>query len=188
MATRVLFANLMIGRNHLTQKKHPLKMEFKYILFCRLPFCRLVHFMCETECKESALHQSKRNCFLSYSDHFLISWLTIMQIFGYKISSHYTVSAGKISLEMGTFWLGIDLWLLFCSSAHTCRIFHSTPLYTSSYMQHNFYSRHDFFYNSPYLSQLFLSVEICVAIHHSLRKLVAFVLSWWPSSFPFLFV
>lgn len=120
-------------------------MEFKYILFFRLPFCRLVHFMCETECEESALHQSKRNCFLSYSDHFLISWLTIMQIFSYKISSHYTVSAGKISLEMGTFWLGIDLWLLFCSSAHTCRIFHSTPLYTSSYMQHNFYSWHDFF-------------------------------------------
>ena len=39
----------MIGRNPFTEKKTPLKMEFQYILFRKLPFCRFMHSLCENE-------------------------------------------------------------------------------------------------------------------------------------------
>ena len=114
-------------------------LNIPVFLFRRLPFCRLVHILCVKLnaflCEESVLHIAPRNCFPSYSDHYLISWLTILQIFSYKISRHYTVSAGRISLEMGKFWLGIDLWLLLCSSAHTCRIFHISKIQLVVYYQ-----------------------------------------------------
>ena len=31
------------------KNKHPLKMKFKNILFCRLPFCGFTHSLCENE-------------------------------------------------------------------------------------------------------------------------------------------
>ena len=31
------------------RKKHSLKMDFKYILFRKLPFCRFMHSLCENK-------------------------------------------------------------------------------------------------------------------------------------------
>ena len=44
----LLFPTLMIGRNLLTQET-PLKVEFKYILFCKLPFGRFMHSLRKNE-------------------------------------------------------------------------------------------------------------------------------------------
>ena len=44
----LLFAALMIGQNLLT-KKHPFKMEFKYILSHKRPFRRFMHSLCKNE-------------------------------------------------------------------------------------------------------------------------------------------
>ena len=49
-------------------------MEFQYILFRKLPFCRLMHSLCENQtflCEESVLLHNKRNGFQSYPDHYL---------------------------------------------------------------------------------------------------------------------
>ena len=45
----LLFSTLMIGWNLLTQTNPLSKMEFKYILFCRLSFCSFTHSLCENE-------------------------------------------------------------------------------------------------------------------------------------------
>ena len=45
----LLFAALMIGQNLLTKKKHPFKMEFKYILSRKRPFSRFMHSLCKNE-------------------------------------------------------------------------------------------------------------------------------------------
>ena len=56
----------MIGRNLLTQET-PIKVEFKYILFCKLPFgiglCILYVKMKTFLCEESVMRHNKRNCF-----------------------------------------------------------------------------------------------------------------------------
>ena len=57
-------------------------MEFKYILFRRLPFCRFTHSLCKNKnipiCEQSALRHNKRNCFLSYQDHYLMHmWMNM---------------------------------------------------------------------------------------------------------------
>ena len=44
----LLFATLMIGRNP-SKTKHPLKMEFKDVLFCRMPFCKFMLSLCKNE-------------------------------------------------------------------------------------------------------------------------------------------
>ena len=49
-------------------------MEFKYILFCKLSFCRSTHFLCQnTNIPRSEKHilLQQRNCFPSYPDHYL---------------------------------------------------------------------------------------------------------------------
>ena len=58
----------MIGRNLLTQKNPPLKMEFKYILFRKLPFCRFdMHSLCENEkIPFRGKRHNKISCFPSY--------------------------------------------------------------------------------------------------------------------------
>ena len=94
-------------------------------------------------CDESLLHQNKRNT--SHLTQIITSFPDWLQCKSLATKSLVTVFAGRISSEMGKFLLGIDLWLSFCSSASTRRIFHSTPLYTRNYIQHNFYSWHDSF-------------------------------------------
>ena len=50
-------------------------MKFTYILFCKLPFCRFIHSLCENEtflCEESTLPHNKRNRFPSCLDHYLM--------------------------------------------------------------------------------------------------------------------
>ena len=66
----LLFATILIGRNLLTHthKKHPLKMDFQYISFRKLPFCRSMY---SELCEESVLRHNKRNFFPSYQDHYL---------------------------------------------------------------------------------------------------------------------
>ena len=51
-------------------------MEFKYILFLKVPFCRFMHSLFKLMktflFEESVLRYKERNCFLSYPDHYLI--------------------------------------------------------------------------------------------------------------------
>ena len=58
--------------------QHPLKMELKYILFCRLPFCMLMHSMYENEnipiWGKHILCHNKRSCFPLYPDYYLKSF------------------------------------------------------------------------------------------------------------------
>ena len=35
--------------NFFNTKRHPLKMEFQYISFCKLPFSRFMYSLCENE-------------------------------------------------------------------------------------------------------------------------------------------
>ena len=45
----LLFSNLVIGQNLLTQKKHPFKVECKCILLRKRPSCRFMHSLCKNE-------------------------------------------------------------------------------------------------------------------------------------------
>ena len=51
-------------------------MEFKYILFLKLPFCRFMHSLFKPMktflFEESVLRYNERNCFPSYPEHYLI--------------------------------------------------------------------------------------------------------------------
>ena len=62
----LLFASLMTGPFNTWQ--HPLKMELKYILIRRLPFCRFMHFMCKNE---NIPIWGKRIASLLIPDHYL---------------------------------------------------------------------------------------------------------------------
>ena len=82
----LFFASLMIGRNLLTEK-----MEFKYIVFRRLPFCRLIYALYVWKWKHSYVRKAynKRNCFLSNSDHYLIGGrLMEVQLYSCFTSHH----------------------------------------------------------------------------------------------------
>ena len=94
-------------------------------------------------CDKSVLCQNKRNT--SHLTQIITSFPDWLQCKSSATKSLVIVFAGRISSEVGKSLLGIALWLLFCSSANTHRIFHSTPLYTINYMQHNFYLWHDSF-------------------------------------------
>ena len=97
-------------------KKHPLKMEFKYILFHRLHFCRFMHSLCKNEnipiavYEESLLCNYKRNCLSSYQDHYLnilITFLSFFQMclsFPRMISNIIICRVQRNSFQRPTLW------------------------------------------------------------------------------------
>ena len=45
----LLFCNSYDWSKYFNTKKHPLKVEFKYISSHELPICRFIHSLCENE-------------------------------------------------------------------------------------------------------------------------------------------
>ena len=81
----------MIGRNVLTQKIDPFKMELKYISSRKRPFCWFIHSLCRNQnipMRESPLPHIERKCLpiialnFSYYEFFISihSWLILAMI------------------------------------------------------------------------------------------------------------